>query len=253
MHHQKQKAFTLVELLVVLAIVMVLLSLVTPQITRARKTAHQAKCASNQRQIGIAFAQYATDFSDYVPAILGSGSQKSWYSTLGQMGYLGTPRLRAGVISGLFMNRYAVFECPAEIPSNAYHPTLAPYTSWDNDWIGTSYAINWSVAGNLLGTTNPPRKGFSAPRPFTPSDARLMVDAHTYAVGFTSVHFDWNIDGDPGYAAWGATAFRHLFANEKANFLYFDGHVAPRSHYYPAVTGVNPALANFQFLWGTTP
>lgn len=62
-------AFTLVELLVVLAIVAVLAALVTPAVGTAIERGRAAKCVNNLRQIGVAFQQYAADHDYRFPAI----------------------------------------------------------------------------------------------------------------------------------------------------------------------------------------
>lgn len=61
------KAFSLVELLVVLAIIVVLASLLLPAMMLVRDAASRAVCANNMRQIGIAFAVYATDHAFFPP------------------------------------------------------------------------------------------------------------------------------------------------------------------------------------------
>lgn len=57
----RRNGFTLIELLVVVAIIVLLISILLPSLGRARDLAKQASCASNLRQIGIAFQTYMQD------------------------------------------------------------------------------------------------------------------------------------------------------------------------------------------------
>lgn len=65
----KRAAFTLVELLVVLAIIAVLAALASPVIGSAIERGRSAKCVNNLRQIGVAVQQYSTDNDYRFPAI----------------------------------------------------------------------------------------------------------------------------------------------------------------------------------------
>jgi len=61
---RRANAFTLVELLVVLAILAVLASVLYPVFASARHAAKQAGCASNFRQVTLAVAMYSNDYDE---------------------------------------------------------------------------------------------------------------------------------------------------------------------------------------------
>ena len=62
------RAFTLVELLVVLGIITVLLAMLLPALRKAREQANGIKCAASLRQMYAAVAMYGNDHRGYLPA-----------------------------------------------------------------------------------------------------------------------------------------------------------------------------------------
>lgn len=70
--HKERKAFTLVELLVVIGIIAVLIGLLLPALNKARESARQVQCLSNMRQIASAIMMCANDHHGWMP---GPGGQ----------------------------------------------------------------------------------------------------------------------------------------------------------------------------------
>ena len=63
------KAFTLIELMVVIAIIGCLISLLMPSLVAVRQKADSLKCVSNMRQIGVSALLYVNDHGQRTPTI----------------------------------------------------------------------------------------------------------------------------------------------------------------------------------------
>ena len=66
-----KSAFTLVELLVVVAIIALLISILIPSLTGAREYARRTVCKTNLHQFGLALAMYADDYDGFFPRYYG--------------------------------------------------------------------------------------------------------------------------------------------------------------------------------------
>src|SRR4051794_39509537 len=66
------KAFTIIELLIVVAIIAVLAALLLPALAGGKSQARSTYCLNNIRQLGLALHTYAGDHEDAFPANMGA-------------------------------------------------------------------------------------------------------------------------------------------------------------------------------------
>ena len=72
------KKFTLIEVLVVVAIIGILASLLLPVLSKSRARAKETLCVNNLKQIYIGCMNYATDNDMYLPRPTHGSAKKHW-------------------------------------------------------------------------------------------------------------------------------------------------------------------------------
>src|SRR5215204_4286094 len=100
---KRNAAFTLVELLVVIGIIVILIAILLPALSRAREQANRAACASNLRQITIGIRMYADAHRDVLPNANPSGGDGN--DDLG---------LVLVSLANQYVKNAAVFHCPSD-------------------------------------------------------------------------------------------------------------------------------------------
>ncbi len=264
------RAFTLVELLVVVAVIALLIGLLLPALSSARQSAQATACGSNLRQLGAGLAMYWGDFRDQLPQFrvdqaTGTPTKGSEGDNIGSLfgGKKGTlPFLGINEIGAERrpLNRYV---SDADIPrdsapgSEKFQLELFrdPSDKGTNDPFTASMGLDTSSMYNLVGTsynlndhaldddpsqekhpTLIPKAGGKMPK--------VANTARTWLLGDQPI-YNHDDDGDRGQ--------RWHFKRVQANLLFVDLHVAVG---LPVPTGVVNDTPDYAFLptpnWLTT-
>jgi prepilin-type N-terminal cleavage/methylation domain-containing protein/prepilin-type processing-associated H-X9-DG protein len=99
----KRRAFTLLELLVVLAIVVILASLLLPAISRTKETGRSAVCLNNLHQIGLGLQLYVQDNENRLPVMYDRPTNN-----------IPMPGKSMDVVLAQTLGTTAVFRCPSD-------------------------------------------------------------------------------------------------------------------------------------------
>jgi prepilin-type processing-associated H-X9-DG protein/prepilin-type N-terminal cleavage/methylation domain-containing protein len=214
-------AFTLVELLVVIAVIGLLAALLLPVLSRAKAQAQSTACKNHLRQIGLALTMYASDTRCYPTFMGGSRPYQTWADQLYQYHPLSWTN--------------ASWNCPTYIANKG---TIDRGTSSNHVW-SASYSYNgrgivgvvtWVPADpELLRSLNlglgwPRKTAALEPGVLAPSEMYAVADARTVARG-NAVRGQMRMT--PWRLAFGGRAVEMAPPHgEGYNLLFVDGHVA---------------------------
>ena len=131
---RRGKRFTLIELLLVVAIIAILASILLPALSKARESTKRVHCINRQKQIGLTMLMYVEDNNGCLPP--------AWTPIYWHL-YSVTSYL--GIKSGNY--RYSHFECPSD-KFVWYHPSEPAQTPTSGD---PSYGINIRICDGVNG------------------------------------------------------------------------------------------------------
>ena len=117
------KRFTLLELMIVIAVLGILTTILLPSLSNTRGAGRRAVCISNQKQILTALTSYVVQNNTYFPqTILGFGSldKLSWDDYLAMGNYDGRSLPWSQIRQGTYSNYYGgneLYRCPEDHPN----------------------------------------------------------------------------------------------------------------------------------------
>lgn len=130
--------FTLLECLVVIAIVGILAAILIPAVLSARRAANKTRCLNNLRQIGIGLSSYSTSFNSFPPAnAQGSSMHVSILPFIDQKALYNSLNFRVDLLSSIsnstvISTSLTAFLCPSD----------SHYAVESGDYAWTNYAGN---------------------------------------------------------------------------------------------------------------
>ncbi len=186
MNKTERRAFTLVELLVVMSILVVMVGLLLPQIGRATEKANRGKCAANLKQMLIGFNTYVADDGVYPKAradVISADRSPGWM----------------GLVEKYWGGKNEVTMCPTAVKIHGF-----------KEW---TLMMNQNLAGRSFGGAKPG----SIPMPANRTTKTILAGDGHFTESPQGTNHWTGIDHQKD-----TPDFEH---DGGANFLFCDGHL----------------------------
>ena len=211
-------AFTLIELLTVIAIIGILAAIIIPTVGKVRASAKSTQCLSNLRQIGLAISLYPQDNKGYYPRGASNPSPDGTLVNYAKAIYAYIPN-RGNSATGVVTSK--VFVCPSEAlqPDAANAGSVVQYTATFALEAGNAASVATGTSGNG------PRQVASI---INPSRTYLLLDGvpistSNISCNSSTTHNNALTDVQATPTAATRISFRH---NDSVNAVFVDGHTA---------------------------
>ncbi len=200
--NSRRRAFSLIELLVVVGVVSVLLAILVPTLRKARQVASRVSCAHNLKQIGLGMSMYLNDNDSTYPCATDPVSEEPVYWLWMGRGWRRWVKPYLG--GSIDVNDPSVLLCPEDRAD----PALFESTSY-------AYSMTFYHSPQQIDAMNERAETYSDPRPSIPQRAdSIAYPAAKILIGeWASSHA--SVEIEQGWWNWQGAR----------NFLFADSHV----------------------------
>ncbi len=236
----RRDGFTLVELLVVIAVIAILAALILPALAGSREEARGVICMNNTKQLMLACLLYTDDHQSQLPYNVGSNagngvakdqSDLNWVNGLMSWGLepdnTNTAKLKDASLGSYVSGAVSTYHCPSDRALSA----IQQQAGWSQRV--RSYSMN-----AMIGNAGPAStKGFNINNPYYQQYFKITsVLQPSQIFAFLDEHPDSIDDGyfiNRDYQSeW--IDLPASFHNRAAEFSYADGHSAPHRWRVPS-------------------